>query len=184
MSTTKEHSADIPLAVWQLAPHGRSGKHDTLRCELARRVLDGYLPTGGTVLDINASDGDVSKAAVDAGAPTLVVAAPEQGGCLGPFDGTFDLAVALPSELALREGRPWQPREGSLDKTAARVRPGGVVVLCFIDGPIDEVADSAARRGLVYLQHVVALLPQPAVIESAGRQVGHADVLVFAKDCA
>jgi hypothetical protein len=184
MSTTKEHSADVPLAVWPLAPHGGPGDHETLRRELARRVLDGYLPAGGAVLDIDPLDGDVAKAVLGAGGSAVVVAAPESGACLGAFDGTFDLAVAVPPERVLREGGPWAPEEACLDQAAAAVRPGGFAVLCHVGRPIEGAPDLAARRGLVYVQHVVALLPPPAAVGSGERRVGHADVLVFAKEGA
>ncbi|MDQ1438498.1 MAG: hypothetical protein QOK43_2127 [Acidimicrobiaceae bacterium] len=185
MSTTKEHSADVPLAVWPLAPHGGPGDHETLRRELAWRVLDGYLPAGGAVLDIDPHDGEVPQAVLGTGGSAVVVAAPESGARLGAFDGTFDLAVALPPERVLREGGPWAPDEASLDQAAAAVRPGGFAVLCHVGRPIEGVAAAAAHQGLLYVQHVVVLLPPPAAgVGSGQRQVGHADVLVFAKEGA
>jgi hypothetical protein len=185
MSTTKEHSADVPLAVWPLAPHGGPGDHGTLRRELARRVLDGYLPAGGAVLDIDPHDGEVAQAVLGAGGSAVVVAAPAPAPRLGAFDGTFDLAVALPPERVLREGGQWAPEEASLDQAAAAVRPGGFAVLCHIGRPIEGVAAAAAHQGLLYVQHVVALLPQPAAaVDHGERRVGHADVLVLAKEGA
>ena len=174
MPTTR--SNEVPLAVWQLAPHDGSENHDTLRRRLARRVIDCYLPAGGAVLDVEAAGGDVAQAVLDCGQPAVAVAAPESGACFGAFDGSFDLCVALPPDVALDQGGPWGPAEEAVVQAAAALRPGGVAVLCHVGAPIEDVAESAAAHGLVYIQHVVALLA-----DKPHNRVAHADVLVFTK---
>lgn len=174
MPTTR--SSEVPLAVWQLAPHDEPKNYDTLRLRLARRAVDCYLPAGGAVLDVEAAGGDVAQAVLDCGRPAVAVAAPDSGACLGAFDGSFDLCVALPPDVALDQGGPWGPAQDALVQSAAALRPGGVAVLCHVGVPIENAAESAASHGLVYIQHVVALLP-----ERPERRVSHADVLVFTK---
>lgn len=188
MSSTRTRSADVPLALWQLAPHGR-GPDTTIRRRLAAEVLDAYLPAGGAVLDLAPHGGDVGHAALAAGSASVVVACPEAGHGLAGFAGTFDLAVALPPESALGGGEPHSP-DGLIANAADAIRPGGVAVLCVVGSrPGDSVGtavSTAVGLGLRYVQHVVALLPGPpdGASGSGDRRVTHADVLVFAKERA
>lgn len=183
MSTTRTHPADVPLAVWQLLPRGGGPETTTVRRALAAHVLDSYLPSGGAVLDLDPHGGDVGHAALASGTASTVVAAPDEALALGAFAGTFDLAVVLPPEGALKRGEAHLP-EAVAAQAVDAIRPGGLAVLCVVGSTAVGTAVCVAEAaGLRYIQHVVALLPdsldgQPA---SGDRRVAHVDVLVFSK---
>jgi len=183
MTQTNQCSGEVPLAVWQLAADGSDA---SLRRRLAGRLVEGYLPDGGAVLDLVPGTGDLGHAVLDAGRAAVVMADPGAGVGVRGFDGTFDLAVALPPDADLAGGL-YSPPEDALTRAAAALRPGGLLVSCLVGteggDPIGRAVSAADGLGLRYIQHVVALLSDglPEQCSTGERRVAHADVLVFSK---
>lgn len=178
---------DVPLALWQLASGGATEGQAGNRLWLAEHIVDCYSAPGDVVLDLAPTDSAVAAAAVHARrTPVVVVTTPGLGGAwpdagLDGFDGEVALAVVLPPEPCLQEGRAFAPPRdafiATVKQAAALLRPGGHLVVVFLGHGevLGNAVELAAAGGLQYVQHVVALLAN----DGAQGPVRHADVLVF-----
>jgi hypothetical protein len=171
--TTNTHPEGVPLNIW-LIPRS-PGSESATRYDLAARAVDAYSPAGGHVADLVPGDGEALVAAVVAGRG--VASLSDDGTVPAAAYETADLALGLP---AADEPRPAGARFGRLAARAAAVlRPGGFLVAAVgaKDGsgdPMTEAVDAAAKEGLAFFQHVVAVVCDP-------EPISHVNVLVFEK---
>jgi len=189
----------VPLAAWQLACEGPTPQPNSPRRRLADLVVRQYSNERGVVADLYPLGGDIVRAAIDLGQAGIVTAGPDRDpGCppgLACLAGDVNLAVVLPPDCALRNGRPFTPSceavEHFVGQAVALLRPGGSLVVGLVgseDGvdSVGQAVKAATAAGLVYRQHVVALLTTAldGAATAGPRRVAHADVLVFSKERA
>ncbi|HSH58152.1 MAG TPA: hypothetical protein VK988_00635 [Acidimicrobiales bacterium] len=170
-----------------------------MRRRMAADAVNAYAPVGGVVVDFLPGRGEVGAAARAAGrrAITLPAVSACEGrrhlAALSREEGSADLALALPSAMALAttRARPLSSLAGRVlaGQAATLLRQGGYLIVGSLGpkrsgaDPITGAVAAITAQGFVYFQHVVVLLRSDRKDNQAGvadgRAVSHADLLVF-----
>ncbi|RKS07052.1 hypothetical protein DFP74_2706 [Nocardiopsis sp. Huas11] len=162
-----------PLAVWPCAPQAHQppypGAGETLPERLTHRLVTEYTRPGQVVADLTgtsvvAAQAEAAGRTCEAGTRTF----PEQGEVQVSGVAWADLvATAVPAHAAHAEQVRHRRLRARLGFAATIARPGGIVAVITPLGhtpegavvdPAPGVVRAATCAGLVYLQHVIALM--------------------------